>query len=157
MFLVKLQVDRASDRAHELEVAILRTEEERDKLQVGLCYTSTHGPHGQTLLHNLEPASPSSLYVCAHVQAALEAEKTHFEEIIGALRAEGEEKVAAVHSELEGARNAAGAEAAKRTELEARLRELEVSGEPSRCILISCGACIVFCQSSRRHQMFLPC
>lgn len=60
------------------------------------------------------------------MQAALEAEKVHFEEIIGALRAEGEERVAAVHSELEGARNAAGAEAAKRTELEARLRELEV-------------------------------
>jgi hypothetical protein len=57
----------------------------------------------------------------------------HFEEIIGALRAEGEERVAAVHSELEGARHAAGAEAAKRTELEARLRELEVSGWPTHC------------------------
>lgn len=61
------------------------------------------------------------------MQAALKQEKEHFEDIIAALRAEGEQRVAAVSNKLHGAQAVASLALSKRSELEARVGALEVS------------------------------
>jgi DNA-binding transcriptional MocR family regulator len=70
----------------------------------------------------------TALPCCCHAlaQAALHSEKEHFEEIIEALRSEGEQRVAAVSNELQGARQAVNLAHAKRSELEARVTTVEV-------------------------------
>lgn len=58
-------------------------------------------------------------------------DREHYEAIIGGLRAEGEERVAAVSCQLaQQLQGVVGQEAAKRSELEARLEAVEV-----RCTL----------------------
>ncbi|KAJ9525200.1 hypothetical protein QJQ45_020736 [Haematococcus lacustris] len=89
-----VQMDSQRDRASELEVAVLRTEEERDALH-----------------------------------EAMNAEKERLQAVISALREEGEERVAEIQmkaaEELAGVRQVASLEQARRSELEARVQELE--------------------------------
>lgn len=90
-----VQVDRASDRAHELEAAILRTEEERDALSVRPLAAHTLKASACQLLPartwlasmGADVAHAEAINM-GYAQAALEREKQHFEDIISALRAE---------------------------------------------------------------------
>lgn len=67
---------------------------------------------------------------CNHapMQAALEEEQAHFSKMIEALKAEGEQRVAVVAGQLEGAMQEAGSH-------QQRVLQLEVGSDVDRCLI----------------------
>lgn len=62
------------------------------------------------------------------MQAALEEEQAHFSKMIEALKAEGEQRVAVVAGQLEGAMQEAGSH-------QQRVLQLEVGSDVDRCLI----------------------